>query len=123
MVLCSVASWGLINATSKLAGGDSGDSPSGGPVTSTGTRSGAPASPTKPPAAAVLWNDEIRIDSTPRDFDYEPPALGNTSTDRESDGYLNGSVYNRFWGEALVLWPGQADPPGTTVRNACRPTA
>jgi hypothetical protein len=110
IALCAIPLWGLIYAASHLADGGSGDSPPGGPATPTETRSAGAASPVKPAAAPVLWKGEVRLDGTPRDFDYEPPARGNTSTDLSSDGYLNGSAYNRFWGRGVVLWPGQADP-------------
>ncbi|MEV4481631.1 hypothetical protein [Micromonospora coxensis] len=101
--LCALSSWGL-GAVSKLGG--SGVGPSDG-LTPTASRSGRPAEPS---AAQVLWKGEVRLDATPRDFDYEPPARGNTSTDLSSDGYLDGSVYEKFWGRAVVLWPGSAAP-------------
>ncbi|MEV4490157.1 hypothetical protein AB0K04_08580 [Micromonospora coxensis] len=104
--LCALSSWGL-GAASKL--GVSGAGPSNGP-TPTASRSGRPVAPAEPSAAQVLWKGEVRLDATPRDFDHEPPARGNTSTDLSSDGYLHGSVYDKFWGRAVVLWPGTTAP-------------
>jgi hypothetical protein len=63
-----------------------------------------------PPPIPVLWQGEILLDDTPRDFDYEPPARGNTSTDLSSDGYLTGSIYNKFWGGGVVIWSARGDP-------------
>ncbi|HEX8632107.1 MAG TPA: hypothetical protein VF755_28445, partial [Catenuloplanes sp.] len=66
--------------------------------------------PAGPVAAPVLWQGEVRLDGTPRDFDFEPPKRGNTSIDLDSDGYLNGSAYDSFWGSGVVLWTGEAGP-------------
>ncbi|KAB1928149.1 hypothetical protein F8271_29170 [Micromonospora sp. ALFpr18c] len=101
--------------------GDGGIS-AGKPTSPSTSSSGTPSS-AGPAAAPVLWKGEIRLDSTPRDFDQEPPARGNTSTDLNSDGYLNGSVYNKFWGRAVVLWPGPAEPTRDGCAARCRPTA
>lgn len=106
-VCCASASWALVSAASKMTDRGSGDDLSGGPAAA---RSTGATAPTKPPAAPVLWTGEVRLDGTPRDFDFEPPARGNTSSDLSSDGYLNGSVYSRFWGRAVVLWVAKADP-------------
>lgn len=101
-LLCTAPSWFVYVVSAFVA--SSADDQSGRPARTT------PASPAPPASPAVLWKGEIRLDATPRDFDHEPPARGNTSTDLSSDAYLNGSVYSKFWGRAVVLWPGQGDP-------------
>jgi hypothetical protein len=86
------------------------------PTAATAAGRGEPAKepakePTEePPAVPVLWSGELRLDDKPRDFDTEPPALGNFSIDLNSDAYLNGDRYTKFWGGPVVLWPGKTDP-------------
>jgi hypothetical protein len=76
---------------------------------------GAGSTPDRTAPAPVLWKDEIRLDDTPRDYDYEPPRRGNTSTDLSSDGYLSGSRYHKFWGAGVVTWTAKGDP----TRDQC----
>jgi hypothetical protein len=64
----------------------------------------------EPAPAIVIWSGEIRLDETPRDFDYEPPSRGNYSIDMQSDAYLNGSSYHKYWGGPVVTWTKTADP-------------
>ncbi|MEW2444527.1 hypothetical protein [Micromonospora marina] len=109
VVLCVVPSWGIVYAVTKFSGDGAAGGRSASPATSDPGRP-ATALPGSPIADVALWKGEIRLDSTPRDFDQEPPARGNMSTDLGSDGYLNGSVYTRFWGRAVVLWPGRTGP-------------
>ena len=64
----------------------------------------------EPAPATVIWSGEIRLDETPRDFDYEPPSRGNYSIDMQSDAYLQGSTYRKFWGGPVVTWTKSGDP-------------
>jgi hypothetical protein len=100
----------LIHAFSQLSASGRGDLRSPGPATPTGIGSPTTTPPAKVAVIPVLWKGEILLDGTPRDFDYEPPRRGNTSSDMSSDGVLYGSTYSDFWGGGVAIWPNRADP-------------
>ena len=83
---------------------------SAGSRSATAAPGDADADPDEPAPAIVIWSGEIRIDETPRDFDYEPPSRGNYSIDMNSDAYFNGSSYRKYWGGPVVTWTKTADP-------------
>jgi hypothetical protein len=108
--------WGGFRVASNLGEPDpNGGSNAGSSAASGSGPSGRSAAPKDTTAAEeekapVVWRGEILLDDTPRDFDHEPPARGNYSIDLNSDAYLQGSTYQKFWGGPVVLWRAKADP-------------